>query len=134
MKGILKNTLINGLSLFLLTQLITGIAIEGGFVAYVLAGFCLTLLFTILRPILNLISLPLNALTLGFFSVFTNGILFYLLTVFIPSVSIKAFTFPGASFAGFIIPKISINTFFAFLVVAFLQSIIFTLIKWIIRK
>ena len=134
MKSLLRNTFLNALSLFLLTQLISGINISGGFIAFVLAGFCLTILFWILKPVLNLISLPLNALTLGFFSVVTNAILFYLLTVFIPNVSIFAFTFPGFSFAGFIVPKIFINTFFAFIVIACLQSLLFTFFKWIFKK
>jgi len=102
--------------------------------AYLLAGFCLTLLFLVLKPVLNIISIPLNALTLGFFSVVTNGILFYLLTVFIPNVTIKAFTFYGVSFAGFIIPKVSINIFFAFIIIALLQSLIFAFIKWVVKK
>ncbi|OGH06094.1 MAG: hypothetical protein A2W22_04235 [Candidatus Levybacteria bacterium RBG_16_35_11] len=134
MKSLLRNTFLNALSLFLLTQLISGINISGGFIAFVLAGFCLTILFWILKPVLNLISLPLNALTLGFFSVVTNAILFYLLTVFIPNVSIFAFTFPGFSFAGFIVPKIFINTFFAFIVIACLQSLLFTFFKWVFKK
>lgn len=134
MKSLLRNTLINAFSLFLLTQAISGISISGGLVAFILAGFCLTILFWVLKPVLNLISIPLNALTLGFFSVVTNGILFYLLTVFIPNVSISAFTFQGVSFAGFIIPKVSINTFFAFIVIAILQSLIFAFIKWVVKK
>ena len=134
MKLLIRNTLINALSLFLLTQAISGIRISGGFIAFILAGFCLTILFWVLKPVLNLISLPLNALTLGFFSVVTNAILFYLLTVFIPNVSIFAFTFPGFSFAGFIVPKIFINTFFAFIVIACLQSLLFTFFKWVFKK
>jgi len=134
MKSLLRNTLINALSLFLLAQVISGLNISGGFIAYVLAGFCLTLLFLVLKPLLNLISLPLNAVTLGLFSFITNGILFYLLTVFIPNVSISSFTFKGANYAGFIIPKVEVSTFFAFIVIALLQSFLFAFFKWIAKK
>lgn len=134
MKGLIRNTVLNALCLFLLAQIIEGLSITDGFISYLLAGLCLTLLFKILRPILNLISLPLNALTLGLFSVVTNGIIFYLLTVFIPSVQITKFTFHGASWAGFIIPEIYIGAFFAFIVISILQSMLYTVIDWILRK
>lgn len=134
MRLLIKNTFLNALSLFLLTQVISGIKVSGGFIAFILSGFCLTLLFWFLKPILNLISLPLNAITLGFFSVVSNAILFYLLTVFIPNVGISAFTFSGFSLAGFIIPKIHFNTFWAFIVIACLQSFLFAFFKWIIKK
>jgi putative membrane protein len=134
MKSLLRNTLFNALSLFLLSQVISGISISGGFIAYVLAGFCLTLLFLVLKPVLNIVSLPLNALTLGLFSIVTNGILFYLLTILVPDVSITGFTFQGLSYAGFIIPKFSVNTFFAFIVIAIFQSILFAFIKWVGKK
>jgi putative membrane protein len=133
-KSLLRNILLNALCLFLLAQIISGLNISGGFWAYILSGFCLTILFFIVKPILNLISLPLNILTLGLFSVVTNGIIFYLLTVFIPNVKISGFTFQGFSYAGFIIPKFGIGTFLAFIVIACFQSLLFAFIKWLVRK
>jgi len=134
MKAILRNTLLNALCLFLIAQVVSGLKISGGIVTYIVAGLCLTFLFKLLKPLLNLISLPLNVVTLGLFSVVTNGIIFYVLTVFIPSVNISGFTFSGASYLGFIIPKISIGTFFAFIVIAGLQSVLFGFMKWISKK
>lgn len=134
MKGILRNTLINALTLFLISQIISGVRLDGGFATYLLGGFALSLLFLILKPILNIIAIPLNIVTLGMFSVLTNVIIFYLLTVFVPQVVISEFTYPGASFAGFIIPKMFISGFFAFIIVSFLQSFIFSFISWVMRK
>lgn len=134
MKSILRNTLINAFALFLISQAISGIKIIGGFESYLLAGFALSLLFLILKPILNIISIPLNIVTLGFFSVVTNIIIYYLLTVFVPNVTISDFTYPGFSYGGFIIPKIYINIFFSFLLISIMQSFIFSFISWLMRK
>lgn len=134
MKSILRNTLINGLTLFLIGQLISGVHVSGGFWTYIFGGFALSLLFMILKPILNIIAIPLNILTLGFFSIITNVIIFYLLTVFVPAIAISEFTYPGAAYAGFIIPKMFINGFFAFIIVSFFQSLIFSFISWVTRK
>jgi len=134
MKSILRNTLINALTLFLIAQIVSGVHINGGFVTYLFGGFALSLLFLILKPILNIISIPLNIVTLGMFSVLTNVIIFYLLTVFVPGVAISEFTYPGTSYAGFIIPKMFINGFFVFIIVSFLQSLIFSFVSWVMRK
>ena len=134
MKGLLRNTLINAFALFLISQVVYGLEIKGGFLTYFFGGLALALLFKLLKPILKLISLPLNALTLGFFSFVVNAIIFYLLTVFIPSISISGFTFSGISYAGFTIPKVAVNTFFAFIVIAILQSLIFNFTEWVMKK
>ena len=134
MKSVLRNTLFNGLSLFILAQLVPGFKVSGGLLTFAIGGLALSILFFVVKPILNLISLPLNLVTLGLFSFLTNAIIFYLLTVFVTSISITEFTFPGFSLAGFIAPKIFINTFFAFILVAFLQSLIVSFLSWIIKK
>lgn len=94
----------------------------------------MSILFLVVKPILNLISLPLNLVTLGLFSFLTNAIIFYLLTVFVTSIVITPFTFPGVSFAGFVAPKIYVNVLFSFILIAFLQSLIVSFLSWLIKK
>jgi len=55
----------------------------------ILAGFILAVLNTIIRPILKLISAPLMILTLGLFSVVINMVTLWLLTQFIPEITIN---------------------------------------------
>lgn len=134
MKPFFRNCLFNSFSIFFLSQVLPGVKVNGGLFTYILGGIALTLLLKILRPILNLLALPLNVVTLGMFSFLTNIIIFYLLTVFVIGISISAFTFPGFSYAGFAIPQIYFNTLFAFIVVAFLQSVCVSFLNWLIEK
>lgn len=134
MKGILKRTVFNAISLFILSQVISGVKISGGIQTLLFAGFVLSLLFILLKPILNIFSLPLNVVTLGLFSFITNAVLLYLLTVFVPNIIISSFTFNGFSFSGFIIPKIQFNTVYAFIVSAALLSLIINFFNWLIKK
>jgi putative membrane protein len=134
MKTLLRNTLINSLSLFILAQIVPGLTVHGGLLTFIAGGFALSLLFLIVKPVLNIISLPLNLVTLGLFSFLINAIIFYLLTVLVTNISITSFTFPGFSFSGFIAPKIFFNTFFAFIIVALLQSTIVSFLSWLIKK
>lgn len=134
MKGLIRNTVINGVSLAILDQLIPGVNINGGFKTFVFAGFVLSLLFLIIKPILNILSLPLNMITLGLFSFFTNSIILYLLTVLVTDINITKFTFPGFTYAGFIVPVISFNTFWAFVITAAILSAIIAFFEWLIDK
>ena len=134
MKGILRNTVFNAISLFILSEVISGVKIQGGFQTLLFSGFVLSFLNIILKPILNLFSLPLNAVTLGLFSFITNAILLYVLTVFVPNISISQFTFDGFSFGGFIVPVIHFNTLWAFIVSAAVLSVIINFFHWLTKR
>jgi len=53
-----------------------------------LAGLILAVLNTVIRPILKLISAPLIILTLGLFSIVINMATLWLLTQFVPEITI----------------------------------------------
>lgn len=133
MKGLIRNTTVNSLSLYFLALGLDGVKIEGGAFIYILGGLILSIMLVTIKPILNLISLPLNLITLGLFSFFINAIILYLLTVFLPNISITSFTFNGFSFAGFIVPKIYFNTLMAFVASASILSIIHSYFDWLLK-
>lgn len=134
MKTLIRGTAINTLVLSLLPTIIGGIDIYGGLVTLVLGGFILYILFTLLKPILSALSLPLHVITFGTITILINAFIFYLLTVFIPNIVISPFTFPGLSFAGFIVPAVTFNTFFAYVVVTMIYSMFTFAIRWLIDK
>jgi len=134
MKSFIRNILFNAFSIFLISQVVSGMKVSGGLIAYLIGGFALTLLMVLLKPILKILTLPLNIITLGMFSFVINVIIFYLLTVFVPSIIISAFTFPGLSFSGFVIPSFYLNTLFAFILISFLQSVVVSFLTWLIKK
>lgn len=131
MKSLLRGAFINALSLFVLTQTLAGVTVNGGLTTYIAAGFVLAFVYTIVKPVVGIVSLPLNILTLGFSSFLINILLFYLATSIIPEISITAFTLNGFSFAGFVIPTINFNTFFAYAVAALVHSVIVSFISWL---
>jgi putative membrane protein len=131
MKSILRNLIFYSVALFLTAQILEGVKVSGGLIIYIIGGIALSLLFLLVKPILNIVTLPLNIITLGLFSFVANAIILYLLTVFVPNISISAFTFKGASLLGFIIPKIAINTFFAFIFASIFISLIVGFLKWL---
>ena len=132
MKTILRNFIIYGLILFLLNLLIPGVTINGGWWTMFIGAVTLTIFFAVLKPILNIISFPVNVVTLGIFNIFINALLLYLLTIFVTEISITAFTYARASLFGIIFPVTSFNTFFAYIYTAFILTVINSFIRWLI--
>jgi len=133
MKSIVRNIILYSGSLFILPNIVGGVHISGGIWTYLFGGIMLTFMMTIIKPILNVISFPFNLITLGFFSIFTNAFILYLLTIFVSGIIIRPYKFNGLDFLGFVIPGFMFNTLFAFLAASVILSAIVTLIKWIIE-
>lgn len=133
MKSLLRKTAFNAFALFLLTQFLSGVKVEGGFQALLLGGFVLTILMLFIEPILKIISFPLTFITLGLFSFLTHALLFYILTILMPAITVRAFVFPGLSVGGFIIPQIALNLFFAYIVAAVVHSLIISALSWLTK-
>lgn len=133
MKSFIRNLVFYSIALFLLPILLAGVKISGGFGTIIFGGFTLTLLFMFVKPLLSIVTFPLNVITLGFFSFLVNVFLLYLLTVFIPAIRIQSFLFSGVEFLGFIVPQIQVNTIFAFLTTAFIVYSITSLLSWLTR-
>lgn len=134
MKAVVRNVVFYSFALFALTQILPGVTVEGGLPILFLGGAILSVMFVVVKPILNIISIPLNILTLGLFSFFSNIILLFSLTLVVPEIQINPFTFSGFSYSGFAIPKADFNQIMAFAVSGFVLSAIITFLTWLIRK
>lgn len=133
LKILFRNIAIYGVSLFLVPYFVSGVSIYGGVQTIIIGSIVLTGMFLLLRPILHILTFPFNLITMGLFSIVTNAVILYLLTVFVPNIRIQAFRFPGASIGGFSVNPLDVNTIFAFLAASVVLSIISGLIKWLIK-
>ena len=134
MKSILRRIVFYAVALYLTSQIITGLTITGGIGTYIFGGIALTALFMVVKPVLSIVTLPLNIITLGLFSFLINAIILYLLTIFVPNISISAFTLKGFSFAGFVVPSLGINNFFAFVIASILLTFIVGFLRWLTKR
>lgn len=134
MRAILRNIVFYSFSLFALSQLLDGVKITGGIPTFVLGGAVLSVMFIIVKPVLSIISLPLNILTFGLFSFLSNILILLALTIFVPEIKIVPFVFQGFTYSGFIIPKFEFNQITAYAVTGFSLSAIITFLTWLIRK
>lgn len=95
MKIILHWILIS-IAVLVTTFVVGGISVEPFWVALIV-GACLTLFNMFIKPIINILTLPINIITLGLFSLVINGLLFWYLGRFIDGFNVTTFT---AAFVG----------------------------------
>jgi putative membrane protein len=75
--GFLIRLVVNAIALICVTYLVPGIHVSG-FVGALIAALILGIVNAILRPVLVLVTLPLELLTLGLFTLVINALLFWL--------------------------------------------------------
>lgn len=92
------------------TKIISDIHIDPLWVALIV-GACLALVNKFIKPIINILTLPLNIITLGLFSLVINGAIFW----YLGSGVIKGFT---------------VTTFTA----AFVGALVVSILNWLITK
>lgn len=133
MKTITRGIIIYSLSLYFLPMLIPGFRITGGFLSFLIGGTILMLMFLFLKPILKIISLPINILTLGLFSFLINIFILYLLIMFTSGISLVPFSYPRYEILGFTIPSISFSLVFAYIYTSFVLSFIDSFFSWLVK-
>jgi putative membrane protein len=79
---------INAFGIWAASSLIPGIRVQG-WIPLLLAAALWGIVNALLRPLLILLTLPLNILTLGLFTLVINGILFGLVSLLIPDFEVQ---------------------------------------------
>lgn len=92
MQKFLLKTFINTIALYLVTYLFPAITVNNPFTA-LLAGFLLAILAVTIRPVLIVLSLPINLLSLGLFILVINAWMLQLTDLMVKGLSIPGFWF-----------------------------------------
>lgn len=100
MKQIIRSFLFHIVALWFTTQIVPTLVIIGNWQTLVGAGAVLTLLTMFIQPLLKILFLPINFLTLGLASWVVDVALLWLLTVLVPQVQVAPWDFPGFSVVG----------------------------------
>ncbi|WP_419899711.1 phage holin family protein [Roseomonas sp. USHLN139] len=100
--GFLARTAITAFAFWCAAQLIGGINFSGPF-NLVIAAIVFGVVNALIRPILMLLSLPLNIVTLGLFTLVVNAAVLGLTALVMPGMTISGF---GAAFFGALVVAI----------------------------
>ena len=88
--GFLINWLVSGLAIVIAAYLLPGIKLTGFFAALVTA-LVLGLINAVIKPVLLLLTLPINILTLGLFTLVINALLILLTAKIVPGFQVDGF-------------------------------------------
>jgi putative membrane protein len=88
--AVIVRWLVNTVALLLTAWLVPGIGVESIW-AGLLAALVLGVVNAIIRPVLLLLTLPLNVLTLGLFTLVINGLMLWLVSAVVPGFSVSGF-------------------------------------------
>ncbi len=82
--------LIHALAVVIAAYLLPGVSVSG-FLAALLTALVLGLINAVLKPILILLTLPINILTLGLFTLVINAVLILLTSAIVPGFEVRSF-------------------------------------------
>ena len=88
--GIITKILLTVLALLLVSRVVPGIEVESFYIALIVA-VALGLINLVLKPILLILTLPINLLTLGLFTFVVNAGIFWFVSTFIDGFSVDGF-------------------------------------------
>lgn len=87
---LLLRWVLNALALLLVTRIVPGVAIDGFYSALIVA-LVLGIMNALVRPVLIFLTLPLNVLTLGLFTLVINTTLFWFVSTIVKGFRVEGF-------------------------------------------
>ncbi len=90
MKDFFVKLAVNVITLLAVVHIIAGVNVDS-WQTTIVAALILALLNAFLRPVIVLLTLPLNILSLGFFTLVINGFIFYLAAKFVKGFTVSGF-------------------------------------------
>lgn len=133
MKGLLRHFIAETLALYLISRIFTGMVFDNGYQTLLLTGAVLMIFTIVVKPIINILILPINLVTFGFFKWVTSVIAIYIVALIVPGFHIVSFAFAGFSSKWIDLPSFSFGGFLAYLAFSFAISIFSSIVIWLVK-
>lgn len=134
MKKFLRSIFIDSITLAFTAAIFPGLSYSSDVMVLLVAALLFTIINIYIKPIIKLLLLPINLLTLGMFRWLSGVFCLLLLTFIIPSISIRAWEFNGLNFEGFVIPQIYFSPVLSLIVASLIISLLSSFIWWLFKK
>ena len=131
MKTLIRHYVIDTVALYLASTATSGLIFAEGIKTLLLAGVGLMAASLVVRPLINLLILPLNLITFGLFKWVSSAVALYLVTLVVPGFKIGNFVFLGLSTGWIDIPSFSLVGILAYVGFSFLLSLITSFMDWL---
>ncbi len=133
MKRIFRHFAIDTFSLYVASLVASGLVFESGFTTMAMAGAALTVAGLVVKPVINILLLPLNLITFNLFKWLSSAVALYLVTLVVNGFRIEQFVFNGYSSVWFDIPAINFTGVLAIAAFSIIISFVSSIILWIVK-
>lgn len=134
MKKYIRLSLLNTISLFIVSAIFPGLVTPNNFLDLLYSGVIFTVINIFVKPIIKLFLLPINLITLGLFRWLSNVLVLLVLTNLVSNLQVIAFASNPINQAGFAIPSLNLNFITSLILASFLLSLVFNLTNKILTK
>jgi|SRR3989344_1516635 len=131
-KSAVQAFLINLGALWVADYFLSGFNLDNNFNVYAVAAIVLILVNFIVKPLLNLISFPINLITLGFFTWIINIVLIYIVVLLVDGIKLSAgvLLLSRLGVIALTLPNIDLSKIMTLVVATFMISFV----NWLLRK
>lgn len=129
MRKLIVKVLATAASFYLTTYFLTGFQIENTWSAYLVGSLVFVIFNFVLSPIIKLLLLPINLLTLGLFRWLTNVLVLYLFDLVYDGIRISSFNYPGLTSSLISLPSGHLNLFWVLVLSSLIMSLSYSLIS-----
>lgn len=133
MKAYLQSFLISALSFIAATFLLNGLNYGHNLETLAKAAAIFSVLEVFVRPIIKILLMPFNFLTMGLLSGIGGLVIIWLMSLVVPGFSLSETIFPGFSIYGMGISSYHVSAIFTAILAAFVISIISSILYWITK-
>lgn len=131
MKRIIRVFLINIGAIYFASQIAGGMQFKNYTEGVVITGIALGLASFTIKPVVNLLLLPINLATLGLFRFFSYVITLYIVDYALEDFKIMSFVFPGLKSDYLDLPALNYTGIVAYISFSVLIYVFISVINWI---
>lgn len=131
-KKLIRAFLVNVFALWLTAQVVSGLSYHQQIKILAMAAGVLTLANYLIKPLIKILLLPLNVITLGTFRWVVHVIILFLVTYAVPGFTITSFYFTGFSYSGVSVAGAQISLVGSYVVCSLIIGFITACLFWLI--
>lgn len=133
MRYLIKKYIINTISIYTVSQIISSIVLQVGGLSLLYTSLILSILLLLVKPIINLIMFPINLITLNLTTWLINIIIVYIWIILVPGIVINPWQFNGINLGLLILSPMIFSRWQVIILTGILLTLIIRFLNWIFK-
>lgn len=131
MRALIRSYIFNLAAIYIAHELALGFTYNHKLETLLFGALVFMVINWFLKPIIKILMLPFNLLTLGLFSWLINSLMLFVLIKFVPQFTINAWKFSGINYSGYSLPAYNVSVLLTYFLVSFIIALIISFLNWL---